>query len=102
MGYPEGIGDLLLRVFPAAAEPEAHGHNDPFPFLKRVDGSVETAALILAIKVALYILRLAAEDIGEQQLVAVPIDIQRLEIGHLSLGWIRLTQIHEYLVLNAA
>ena len=102
MGYPEGLGDLLLRVFPAAAEPEAHGHNDPFPFLKRVDGSVETAALILALKVAVDILRLAAEDIGEQQLVAVPVGVERLVKADLGLLRRSLAQMHEYLIFNAA
>ena len=102
MGDADAVGNLLLGVFPAPDQPEPQPHDDLLPLGQPVDGLQQQVPLNAGFDVAVDRVGLRAEDVRQQQLVAVPVDVQRLVDRHLVLLRLGLAQIHQNLVLDTA
>ena len=96
------IRHLLLRLFRAAAQPEAQAHDLLFPCGELGEGAGEHLPLDRLLDGAIHHVALRAEDIRKQQLVSVPVGVERLVKADLGLLRRGLAQVHEYLIFNAA
>ena len=78
------LGDFLLGAFFFAAESEPHLHDLLFPFAQFGDGGKEHLPFRLVLDVPAYDVLVCPQDVGEQQLVAVPVGRKRLVDGDLA------------------
>lgn len=90
-----------MRIFLSAAESEPHPHYKLVAVGKGINGAQEQTFFVLRLYAAIYRIRFTAENIGQKQLVPVPIHVQRLIERNLVSYIICLSQEHEYLVFDA-
>ena len=102
LGDTEPVGHLLLRQLPAPAETEAHGDDllfAPGELRHRVS---QELAVDIRLDGAHDNVPLRPEHVAQQQLLAIPVGVERLvETDLRALGRV-FTQVHEDLIFDAA
>ena len=101
LGDAQVVGHLLLGVLLGRPQPEAQHHDGPLPGGEAVHSAAEHSALGLPLDVLVHRVGLAAQKVGEQQLVAVPVHVQGVVDGDLVAQLGALPQVHQDLVLDA-
>ena len=96
------IRDLFLRRLARAADAKAQQDDLPVALAECLDGAQEHGALRVVLERAAHGVGVRAENVREQQLVAVPVGVERLVDAHLCFLRAALAQVHEDLVFNAA
>ena len=81
---------------------EAQYHDAPVAFAEAREGGIEEIQVNGILDIAADDVVIGAEHIPEQQLVAVPIDVEGLVKADLQLQSVGLAEEHEYLVFDAA
>ena len=81
---------------------EAQDHDAPVAFAEAREGGIEEIQVNGILDIAADDVVIGAEHIPEQQLVAVPIDVEGLVKADLQLQSVGLAEEHEYLVFDAA
>ena len=93
---------FLLGAFHAVGQAEAQLHDPALPGRKAVHGAAQTGALGVLLQLLAHHILVAAEDVRQQQLVAVAVHIQRLVKAGLLAAVGGLAQVHQDLVADAA
>ncbi len=96
------VGHLLLRVLAGAGQPKAHEDYRFFALVQAVDGRHKHLPVGVIFQRARHFVLVCAENVREQQLVAVPVGLQRLVQADLGALRAYLAQIHQDLILDAA
>ncbi len=100
---PEHIGHLLLGVFAPAARDQSAACMMCFSRAPRGSTAASSSSRShLLIQVRLDSIRLGPQNVGEQQLVAVPVHIERFVNSNLSRSLRGLAQKHQNFVFDAA
>ena len=102
LGDAQHIGDLLLRVLPLPVKAEAQADDLALAPLKPLHRLEQHPPLGVVLERAADLVLVGAEDVRKQQLVAVPVGVERLVDAQLRALRARLAQMHEDLVLDAA
>ena len=90
-----------MGAFFFAAESEPHLHDLLFPFAQFGDGGKEHLPLCLVLDVPAHDVLVCPQDVGEQQLVAVPVGRKRLVDGDLATELGIFPQHHKDFVFDA-
>ena len=90
-----------MGAFALAAQAKAQGHDLLLPGGQAAQGRKEHLPLGILLHGAVDDVRLGAQHVAEEQLVAVPIRVQRLVERDLPLLVGGLAQVHQNLVLDA-
>ena len=98
----KGVGGFLLGALHAVGKAEAQLHDLPLPCRKRRHGAAQHGALGVLLQLLAYGVGVAAQNIREQQLVAVAVHIQRLVDAGVLPAVGAFAQVHQDLVANAA
>ena len=96
------VGHLFLRMFTPAPQPEAQLHDFPVARRQAGHGAQQKPALRFLLHPHVHGILIAAQHIGEQQLVAVPIHVEGIVDGNLVAQLGMLAQKHEDLIFDAA
>ena len=102
LGDAHGIGHLFLRIFPPAGEPKAHQNDALLPRAQLGDRLTQHLPVRVVLHGAGDLVLIGAENVGQQQLIAVPVGVQRLVKTDLRPLGADLAQVHQDLVFNAA
>ena len=102
LGDAQQVRDFFLRRLARAADAEAQQDDLPVALAECLDGAQEHGALRVVLERAAHGVGVRAENVREQQLVAVPVGVERLVDAHLCFLRAALAQVHEDLVFNAA
>ena len=98
----EGIGGLFLGALDAVQQPEAQFHDLALPRGEQGHRLPEGGPLGALFEPLADQILVAAEDVGEKQLVAVAVHVQRLVDAGLLTAVGAFAQIHQDLVADAA
>ena len=90
------MGPLLAPV-----QAEAHGDNMPLPRLQPGHRLPQELPVHVRLNGLHHQIALRPQHVGQQQLIAVPVGVQRLVKGQLRLLGGYFAQVHQNLVLNA-
>lgn len=96
------VGDLLLRLFLPSTEAKAQRDDCSLPRGQLVDRVHQELAVDIVLNGLQDKVLVGAENVGEQQLVSVPVGVERLVKADLGLLRRGLAQVHEDLIFNAA
>ena len=96
------VGHLLLRALRLVVEPETQLDDALLPRRKALQRGAQQLAVHRVLQVPADDIRLRAQDVGEQQLVPVPVHVERLVKRYLQPQPVGAAQVHEDLVLDAA
>ena len=99
---PSRSATSFLRRLARAADAEAQQNDLPVALAERLNGAQEHGALRVVLERAAHGVGVRAENVREQQLVAVPVSVERLIDAHLRFLRAALAQVHEDLVFDAA
>ncbi len=102
MGDAQLIGYLLLGLLPAPAQAEAEGDDFTLPLAQLGNGGGEKLAVYIVLDGPHNGVRVSAQDVAEQQFVAVPVGVERFVQAHFApLGRV-FAEVHQDFVLYAA
>ncbi len=102
LGNSQQICNFLLRALCFSVQTKAHGDDLFFTGRKDFHGRHQQTPLGILFNGAHHYIRICAQYIAEQQLVAVPVGIQRFIKGYLALSVGIFAQIHQYFVFNTS
>ena len=101
LGDAQLVGHLLLGVLLAGAQAKAQHHDFLLPGREPVHRPAEHGPLRLLLDVPVHGVGVAAQQVGEQQLVAVPVHVEGVVDGHLVAQLGAFPKVHQDFILNA-
>ena len=102
LGDAQPVCHLLLGQLSAAPQPKPHGDDVPFAGAQLCHRLRQHLAVCVRLDGTHDHVAVRTQHIAEQQLLAVPVGVQRLVEADLHAAAAVLPQVHEYLVFDAA
>lgn len=100
LGNSEEIRDVLLRHLLSRAKSEAEFHDGAFSFAQLVERVVQQLAIDFVFEIPIDGIRICAEHIRQQQLVPVPVDVERLVQRDLGAQFVVPAKVHQDFILD--
>ena len=102
MGNADLVGHLFLGVLHAVQKSEAHLHDLLFPGGQPVHRRQQHVLLGVLLQLGADLVLVGAQHVGQKQLVALAVGVQRLVDAGLLAAVAALAKKHKYLVFDAA